>query len=165
MAEPQESQHTGESGGKYRLAEAVKRLMARQSLEDITVKEITGEKHPAILTGDFNVDQYNEIYQTFAQSNILKDSYTYARQRFAENGTFNSFNPYLMTDSRIDHVFVSPKFEVENYGVMTSTYWTTDEHTTEGKGHDAPREIGFKTGKIRLPSDHYPVFVRLNFKK
>ncbi|WP_370834287.1 TetR family transcriptional regulator [Acidaminococcus sp.] len=43
MAEPQESQHTGESGGKYRLAEAVKRLMARQSLEDITVKEITGE--------------------------------------------------------------------------------------------------------------------------
>lgn len=129
------------------------------------IKEITREKHPAILTGDFNVDQYNEIYQTFAQSNILKDSYTYARQRFAENGTFNSFNPYLMTDSRIDHVFVSPKFEVENYGVMTSTYWTTDEHTTEGKGHDAPREIGFKTGKIRLPSDHYPVFVRLNFKK
>ena len=32
-----------EAGGKYRLAEAVKRLMARQSLEDITVKEITGE--------------------------------------------------------------------------------------------------------------------------
>lgn len=43
MAELQESQNTGESGGKYRLAEAVKRLMARQSLEDITVKEITGE--------------------------------------------------------------------------------------------------------------------------
>lgn len=43
MAEPQESQHTGESGGKYRLAEAVKQLMGRQSLEDITVKEITGE--------------------------------------------------------------------------------------------------------------------------
>ena len=43
MVELQESQNTGESGGKYRLAEAVKRLMARQSLEDITVKEITGE--------------------------------------------------------------------------------------------------------------------------
>lgn len=32
-----------EAGGKYRLAEAVKQLMGRQSLEDITVKEITGE--------------------------------------------------------------------------------------------------------------------------
>ncbi len=39
----QTPQNAGGPGGKYRLAEAVKRCMVRHSLEDITVKEITSE--------------------------------------------------------------------------------------------------------------------------
>ncbi len=115
------------------------------------IKKMTG-KYPMILTGDFNVDQTNEIYQIFTTSGILKDSYTVARLRFAENGTFNNFDPYMKTDSRIDHVFVSPSFRVERYGILTNGYWTKNEES----------EINKFTH--RLPSDHYPVMVRLMFK-
>ena len=49
---------------------------------------------------------------------------TQAQMRFAENGTFNSWDPELKTASRIDHVFVSPCFAVERYGVLTNAYWS-----------------------------------------
>lgn len=126
------------------------------------VKEIAAGQ-PVIITGDFNVDQNNEIYGIFTDSGILKDSYEDARLRFAENGTFNSFNPELRTYSRIDHVFVSPEIYVDNYAVMTNCYWVEDVDTAKEsvKGHDAPQEIDFKVYSRRLPSDHYPVFIRL----
>lgn len=54
------------------------------------VREMCGGE-PVIITGDFNVDQNNEIYQTFVTSGLLKDSYVAAEKRFARNGTFNSF--------------------------------------------------------------------------
>ena len=95
------------------------------------------------MTGDFNVDQKDEIYTIFTRSEILKDSYDHARIRFAENGTFNSFKMDVSTNSRIDHVFVSPSFKVEAYGLRTDSYWV--------KGR-------------RNPSDHYPVFVKLRFR-
>ena len=117
---------------------------------------------PVILTGDFNVDQTDEIYSIFTESGILKDSYSSAKIRFAENGTFNSFNPRLKTDSRIDHVFVSPQTEVKAYGVLTDGYWTP-KSTKKRKGNDAPEELSFNKGVIHHPSDHYPVFVRINF--
>ena len=97
---------------------------------------------PIVLTGDFNVDQEDEIYTIFTQSGLLVDSYTQARVRFAENGTFNAYHQEQKTSSRIDHVFVSPQFVVNRYGLLTNTYWAD---------------------KRRLPSDHYPVFVRLSF--
>ena len=87
-----------------------------------------------------------------------------ARLRFAENGTFNSFDADLYTDSRIDHVFVSPSIQVDSYGVLTNGYWVPNEQTEEKlKGHDAPQEISFSKYSRRVPSDHYPVFVRLGF--
>lgn len=103
------------------------------------IKEMTQDA-PVVLTGDFNVDQTDEIYGIFTHSGILKDSYENARIRFAENGTFNSFKVETKTDSRIDHVFVSPSFKVEAYGLRTDSYWA--------KGR-------------RNLSDHYPVFVKL----
>ena len=125
------------------------------------IREITKGK-PVILTGDFNVDQNNEIYTIFTQSGLLDDSYEKAQLRFAENGTFNSYDPELKTTSRIDHVFVSPCFHVERYGVLTNSYWVENPQSDEQlKGHDAPQEINFKKFQKRLPSDHYPVFVRL----
>ena len=128
------------------------------------IKEIANGKK-VIVTGDFNVDQTNEIYSVFTQSGLLKDSYECARFCFAENGTFNSFDPDLKTASRIDHVFVSPSFEVDNYAVMTDCYWmpTDNGNNKSIKGHDAPQEINFQKYIRRLPSDHYPVFVKLKF--
>ena len=118
---------------------------------------------PVIVTGDFNVDQDDEIYSIFTSSGLLKDSYTTARLRFAENGTFNSFDTDLYTKSRIDHIFVSPDTQVDSYGVLTNSYWQPDSGSTASvKGNDAPIEIEFSRYIRRQPSDHYPVFVRLS---
>lgn len=134
--------------------EAAKLVVAR-------IKEIA-KGAPVVLTGDFNVDQYDEIYRIFTDSGVLKDSYVSARLRFAENGTFNSFKSDLFTKSRIDHIFVSPQTRVEAYGVFTNSYWVPDTMTAPSqKASDAPQEISFQRYQRRLPSDHYPVFVRL----
>ena len=125
------------------------------------IREIAGSA-PVIVTGDFNVDQNDEIYSIFTQSGLLKDSFLASRLRFAENGTFNSFDTDLYSHSRIDHVFVSPCWQVDSYGVLTNSYWTPDETSAQQmKGHDAPQEIDFARYIRRVPSDHYPVFVRL----
>ena len=117
-------------------------VVARREAAKLVVSRIKemAQDAPVVLTGDFNVDQTDEIYGIFAHSGILKDSYENARIRFAENGTFNSFKVETKTDSRIDHVFVSPSFKVEAYGLRTDSYWA--------KGR-------------RNLSDHYPVFVKL----
>ena len=121
-------------------------VVARREAAKLVVSRIKemAQDAPVVLTGDFNVDQTDEIYSIFAQSGILKDSYDHARIRFAENGTFNSFKVETKTNSRIDHVFVSPSFKVEAYGLRTDSYWA--------KGR-------------RNLSDHYPVFVRLRCEK
>lgn len=118
-------------------------IVARRESAKLVVNRIKeiAKGAPVILTGDFNVDQKDEIYSIFTSSGLLKDSYEHSKQRFAENGTFNGFNPDRKTDSRIDHVFVSPCFNVMRYGILTNCYWSDNEN--------------------RLPSDHYPVFVRL----
>lgn len=127
------------------------------------IHEIAG-KHPVILTGDFNVDQNDEIYKIFTESDILADAYTTAEVRFAENGTFNDFKPLLKTDSRIDHIFLSPNIKADAYGVLTDSYWTpTTESTSSQKAADAPQEISFATYTRRNPSDHYPVMVRIRW--
>ena len=134
--------------------EAAKLVVAR-------IQEIANGA-PVILTGDFNVDQTNEIYNIFTDSGLLKDSYETARIRFAENGTFNAFKTEYFTTSRIDHVFVSPSTKVEAYGVLTNSYWTENETSTASeKADDAPQEIWFSNTTRRNPSDHYPVFVRI----
>jgi endonuclease/exonuclease/phosphatase family metal-dependent hydrolase len=140
-------------------------VTARREGAKLVVRKIReiAQGVPVIVTGDFNVDQTDEIYSIFTQSGLLVDSYNEARLRFAENGTFNSFNPELYTESRIDHIFVSPGSHVDAYGVLTNGYWQPDEVSpaTTIKGHDAPQEIDFARYIRRVPSDHYPVFVRL----
>ena len=135
--------------------EAAKLVVAR-------IREIA-QGAPVVLTGDFNVDQTNEIYAIFTESGLLKDSYDAARIRFAENGTFNAFKTEYYTTSRIDHVFVSPEIQVESYGVLTNSYWTPDETIDTLKAFDAPQEISFDKYIRRNPSDHYPVFVKVKF--
>ena len=139
-------------------------VVARRESAKLIVAKIReiANGSPVIVTGDFNVDQTDEIYGIFTQSGILKDSYQAARVRFAENGTFNSFDTNLYTESRIDHIFVSPSTWVDSYAVMTNSYWLPDADSSNRlKGHDAPQEISFSKYSRRQPSDHYPVFVRL----
>ncbi len=138
-------------------------VVARREAAKLVVNRVRelAQGTPVFITGDFNVDQYNEIYTIFTQSGLLKDSYDAARIRFAENGSFNAFKTEYFTTSRIDHVFVSPATTVEAYGLLTNSYWTPDEDDDKLKGNDAPQEISFDTHQRRNPSDHYPVFVRV----
>ena len=129
------------------------------------IREMCGPREFVILTGDFNVDQNNEIYQIFVTSGLLKDSYVAAEKRFARNGTFNSFKPDLHTESRIDHIFVSPAFAVRNYAVLTDGYWTPREDAAAQKGEAAPQEISLRSYERRCPSDHYPVAARIEAVK
>ncbi len=139
-------------------------VVARREAAKLIVSKIReiAKGAPVIVTGDFNVDQKDEIYSIFTQSGLLKDSFEAARLRFAENGTFNSFDINLYSDSRIDHVFVSPETQVEAYAILTNSYWVPNvESNTTVKGNDAPQQIDFSHYIRRQPSDHYPVFVRL----
>ena len=139
-------------------------VVARREAAKLVVSRIReiAQGASVILTGDFNVDQTDEIYTIFTKSGLLKDSYDAARIRFAENGTFNAFKTNYFTTSRIDHVFVSPATQVEAYGVFTNSYWTPDDDPDNTiKASDAPQQISFDTYIRHNPSDHYPVFVRL----
>lgn len=48
------------------------------------------------------------------------------------------------TPNRIDHIFVTPNFTVEKYGVLTDTYRTKNE--TTGKYESTRSAIAFSLG-------------------
>ena len=140
--------------------EAAKLVVAK--IKEVIAADKKSKQPLVILTGDFNVDQNNEIYNIFTESGVLKDSYHAARIRFAENGTCHGFKSDNFTTSRIDHVFVSPSADVEAYGVFTDSYWTPDPSSMETKqGKDMPKEVSFKRYIRRQASDHYPVLVKI----
>ncbi len=115
--------------------EVARRESARLVIRKIT--EMAGNT-PSILTGDFNFDETHESYGYIITSGLLKDTYDIAGIRFAPGGTFNEFDITSDPAGRIDHIFVTPAFEVIRYGILTNTC------------------------KGRYPSDHFPVFVELN---
>ena len=118
---------------------------------------------PVILTGDFNVDQHSPNYEILEGSELLKDSYQAATIRYALNGTFNDFKSDMKTESRIDHIFVSPGFKVERYGILTDTYRTESQNTKSVSSSNFPKEVSMKKYVARTPSDHFPVMVILKF--
>lgn len=128
------------------------------------IQEMCG-KDAVVLTGDFNVDQTHESYNLLANSGILSDSYEKAKIRYTPNGTFNSFKTNLMTNSRIDHIFVSGKFEVDRYGILTDTYRIPLKDSKEIHAGDFPKEVFSMEADPRVPSDHFPVKVYLYYKK
>ncbi|WP_025006999.1 endonuclease/exonuclease/phosphatase family protein [Marinilabilia salmonicolor] len=120
------------------------------------IKEMCKNK-PVILTGDFNVDQKSKNYEVIVNSGILNDSYNKAEVRYATNGTFNDFKPNMKTDSRIDHIFVSPSLIVDRYGILTDTYRTEIPETKQTKSGNFPKEVSLRKYNARTPSDHFPV--------
>ncbi len=137
-----------------------RRHSARLVLDKIT--QLCGTD-PVILTGDFNVDQTHESYKILNESDLLDDSYEVTRLRYALNGTFNAWDINLKTESRIDHIFVSPSFIVEKYGVLTDTYRSEKESGKTVQSGNFPKEVSLKEYDARLPSDHFPVKVELMY--
>lgn len=127
------------------------------------IKEMC-RKEPVILTGDFNVDQASPSYDVLHDSGIFQDSFETAKKRLALNGTFNAFDPHLMTSSRIDHVFVSPTFVVKRYGILTDTYRSPKIDSKKIHTGDFPKEVSLENYQSRLPSDHFPVLVEVSFR-
>ena len=127
------------------------------------VREMCG-KQPYILTGDFNVDQKNEIYNIIADSGAFHDSYETAQVRFAETGSMNYFKVDYKTDCRIDHVFLSPHFTALDYKLMTYSYWVEIEPSEKAKADIAAGKEGVVVHEQRLPSDHYPIGVHVTMK-
>lgn len=127
-------------------------VTARSEAAKLVMQRITamtdGGKRQAVLTGDFNVPQTDELYTLFIASGVLKDTYTSAAMRFAENGTFNSFKVDSYTTGRIDHIFVTPATIVDAYAVLTDSRWQAD--------------LNGKMTRRNL-SDHYPIFARIRF--
>lgn len=103
------------------------------------IREMTGNA-PVILTGDFNVDQTSDSYAVINNSGVLKDSYELSPVRLAASDTYNGYDINTAGSSRIDHIFLTKRFKVSRYGILTDTY------------HG------------RLPSDHYPVVVTVVYQ-
>ena len=121
---------------------------------------------PVILSGDFNVDQTNESYALLNNSGVMRDAYEMADLRYAPNGTFNGFHPDRMTTSRIDHILLSDDFQVLKYGILTDTYRTPVKESAEKeKNGNFPKEVSMQKYEARMPSDHFPVMIVVEFAK
>lgn len=146
--------HFDHVGVKAR-AESAKLIMRK-------VREIAGTS-PAILTGDFNVDQHSDSYQEFIKSGFLKDAFEVAPIKMAFNGTFNAFNPNGFTESRIDHVFLTDDIKALRYGVLTESYRKSLSNTSERADSDNfPGQVHLNKSVALLPSDHFPVLVQVD---
>lgn len=100
------------------------------------IKEFNNENLPVILSGDFNMEESNESIQFIEEH--LTDSKDVAKLTFGPTGTFNNFEFDKPVTRRIDFIFVSPQIKIDKYGVLSDSW------------------------DCKYPSDHLPVFVKLN---
>lgn len=95
---------------------------------------------PTILMGDLNSAPDGSGYRLLAESPAsgLRDARRISRTPpYGPPGTFNAFKIDSNAAAPIDHIFLSKRFSVERYSVVTQ-HWGG-----------------------RLPSDHYPVIAEL----
>ncbi|RYE36579.1 MAG: endonuclease/exonuclease/phosphatase family protein [Sphingobacteriaceae bacterium] len=141
-------------------------VVARRKSAALVLEKIKAiaRNAPVVLTGDFNVDQTSDSYAVINNSGTLKDAYQLAPLKYANNGTFNDFNADNKTDSRIDHIFLSKSFQAKRYGILTDSYRapssSSNEKTTSG---NFPKEVTLQKYTAKLPSDHFPVMVVVNY--
>lgn len=144
--------HMDHIGRRARI-ESARLLLSRPEIADSVT---------TFVTGDFNVDQTSDAYAAITSTGRLADSYTIATTVYAPNGTFNGFNPDSFTESRIDHIFVTPDVSVSKYGILTDTY-RSPESEAAIDGTEAPGEIAVRRYSARTPSDHFPVKINVTF--
>ena len=77
------------------------------------IKEIVGDQ-PAVLTGDFNVTDQSEAYNTIVSNEfVLLDAHKVAEKTGGASYTFHGFDKVDMEKrSKIDFVFVTPQIKV-----------------------------------------------------
>ena len=77
------------------------------------IKEIVGDR-PAVLTGDFNVTDQSEAYNTIVSNEfVLLDAHKVAEKTGGASYTFHGFDKVDMEKrSKIDFVFVTPQIKV-----------------------------------------------------
>lgn len=103
------------------------------------IKEIVGDR-AAVLTGDFNVTDQSDAYQTITTNEfLLKDAHKIAEKVSGVNYTFHNFTRQpLEKRSKIDFIFVTPHIRV-----LSS---------------DIPQEV-----EGALLSDHNPQWIEMEF--
>lgn len=102
------------------------------------IETLNLDNFSVVLMGDFNVEPDSELITNLKQT--MHDSKYLAKITFGSNGTFNGFKFEEPVTRRIDYIMVSKSnIEVEKYGVLSSSI------------------------DLKYPSDHFPVFVNLNF--
>lgn len=79
------------------------------------IKEIVGDK-PAVLTGDFNVNDSSEAYNTLTTNSfVLKDAHKEAATKEGVNYTFHNFGRIEPSScEKIDFIFITPNIKVSN---------------------------------------------------
>ncbi len=77
------------------------------------IKDIVGDR-PAVLTGDFNVNDRSEAYRTLTTNDfVLRDAYKIADRRTGPAYTFHDFGREPMERrEKIDFIFVTPQIKV-----------------------------------------------------
>lgn len=102
------------------------------------IEQLNEENYPVILMGDLNLEPDSEpiklISETFEDSRRVAKNVT-----FGPEGTFNAFEFHTPVTRRIDYIFTK-KVDVLKYAVLTDS------------------------DDLKYPSDHFPVFVKLQFK-
>ena len=104
------------------------------------IKEISNNRElPIILTGDFNLTPDSEPIKLI--KGFMKDSREVSETPpYGPVGTFTSFDWNAPMENRIDYIFIQGRIKVLKYAVLT----------------DAKNQ--------HFPSDHLPVFVKVELK-
>lgn len=104
------------------------------------IREMAGNSgYPVFLTGDFNLTPETEGIANIKK--YLRDSREISvAPPYGPTGTFNSFDWNAPMKDRIDYVFVNDRIDVLKYGVLTDSK------------------------EMHWPSDHQPVFVKIQLK-
>ncbi|WP_220399541.1 endonuclease/exonuclease/phosphatase family protein [Filimonas effusa] len=113
---------------------------AKMILEKI--HQLSDRNTPVIITGDFNsspeTSAYGTIVKQFRDAKLVSQT-----QPYGPDSTFQDFKYHnwtkVVTEGRIDFVFVNDNIEVLNYAVLTDSR------------------------DLRFPSDHFPVVCVIRF--
>ena len=131
-------------------------VVARAESAKLILKKIQEmpENMPVMLSGDFNVDQFSPSYQLLNSSGVLQDSYDKAALVYDQSGTFNGFDINGVSKGRIDHIFLTDRFSVLKYGILTDTYRVDLPESGDMSGDAHKQQL-----KAKCPSDHFPVMI------
>ncbi|MBB1192741.1 endonuclease/exonuclease/phosphatase [Flavobacterium sp. SOK18b] len=105
------------------------------------IEKLNTNKYPVVLMGDFNSEPETE--RIIELKKIMNDAKTISKEKpFGPYGTFNNFKYNEASTHLIDYIFLSKSnaITVQKYAVLS----------------DAK--------DLKYPSDHFPVFIEINYK-